>query len=229
MVAEAVEAWGRLDVLVNNAGIQHTALIEDFPHDKWEAVIAINLSAAFYAMQAAIPVMKRKAWGRIINIASAHGLVASAQKAAYVAAKHGLVGLTKTRRHRTGEHRHHLQCDMPWLGPYAIGAKADRDACQGKQSVHRAGAGGASRGKAAHAPVHYAGEDRRPMRVSLLRRCGDHDRRAALDRWWLDRGLSRRKRTPNEHSCHRRSRLHWLSRGRSLAGAGVNRSSASIM
>ena len=96
MVAEAVEAWGRLDVLVNNAGIQHTALIEDFPHDKWEAVIAINLSAAFYAMQAAIPVMKRNAWGRIINIASAHGLVASAQKAAYVAAKHGLVGLTKT-------------------------------------------------------------------------------------------------------------------------------------
>jgi 3-hydroxybutyrate dehydrogenase len=96
MVLQAGEAWGRVDVLVNNAGIQHTAPIEDFPADRWEAVIAINLSAAFYAMQAAIPVMKRGGWGRIINIASAHGLVASAQKAAYVAAKHGLVGLTKT-------------------------------------------------------------------------------------------------------------------------------------
>jgi 3-hydroxybutyrate dehydrogenase len=96
MVAEAEAAWGRVDVLVNNAGIQHTALIEDFPAERWEAVIAINLSAAFYAMQAAIPVMTRGGWGRIINIASAHGLVASAQKAAYVAAKHGLVGLTKT-------------------------------------------------------------------------------------------------------------------------------------
>jgi 3-hydroxybutyrate dehydrogenase len=96
MVGQAERAWGRVDVLVNNAGIQHTALIEDFPHDRWEAVIAINLSAAFYAMQAAIPAMKRGGWGRIINIASAHGLVASAQKAAYVAAKHGLVGLTKT-------------------------------------------------------------------------------------------------------------------------------------
>jgi 3-hydroxybutyrate dehydrogenase len=96
MVGEAERAWGRVDVLVNNAGIQHTAVIEDFPPDRWEAVIAINLSAAFYAMQAAIPVMKRGGWGRIINIASAHGLVASAQKSAYVAAKHGLVGLTKT-------------------------------------------------------------------------------------------------------------------------------------
>jgi 3-hydroxybutyrate dehydrogenase len=96
MVAGAERAWGRVDVLVNNAGIQHTALIEDFPADRWEAVIAINLSAAFYAMQAAIPVMTRGGWGRIINIASAHGLVASAQKSAYVAAKHGLVGLTKS-------------------------------------------------------------------------------------------------------------------------------------
>jgi 3-hydroxybutyrate dehydrogenase len=95
MVGEAERAWGRVDVLVNNAGIQHTALIDDFPPERWEAVIAINLSAAFYAMQAAIPVMKRGGWGRIINIASAHGLVASAQKSAYVAAKHGLVGLTK--------------------------------------------------------------------------------------------------------------------------------------
>ncbi len=89
------EAFGRADILVNNAGIQHTALIEDFPQEKWDAVLAINLSAAFHAMKAAIPDMKQAGWGRIVNIASAHALVGSAQKSAYVAAKHGMVGLTK--------------------------------------------------------------------------------------------------------------------------------------
>ena len=86
---------GALDILVNNAGIQFTAPIEEFPDERWDAVIAINLSAVFHATKAAIPGMKRRGWGRIVNIASAHGLVASAQKAAYVAAKHGVLGLTK--------------------------------------------------------------------------------------------------------------------------------------
>jgi 3-hydroxybutyrate dehydrogenase len=95
MVAETEKAFGAVDILVNNAGIQHVALIEDFPDEKWEQIIAINLSAAFYATKAAVPGMKKRGWGRVINIASAHGLVASAQKAAYVAAKHGIVGLTK--------------------------------------------------------------------------------------------------------------------------------------
>jgi 3-hydroxybutyrate dehydrogenase len=95
MVEAARGELGSVDILVNNAGIQFTAEIEAFPAERWDAVIAINLSAAFHAMQAAIPLMKQAGWGRIINIASAHGLVASAQKAAYVAAKHGLVGLTK--------------------------------------------------------------------------------------------------------------------------------------
>lgn len=95
LVRAAQEQLGGLDVLVNNAGIQHTAPIESFPAERWDTVIAINLSAAFHAMQAAIPRMKAAGWGRIINIASAHGLVASAQKSAYVAAKHGLIGLTK--------------------------------------------------------------------------------------------------------------------------------------
>ena len=95
MVDQARAELGGLDVLVNNAGIQHTAPIDTFPAERWDAVIAINLSAAFHAMQAAIPGMKAAGWGRIINIASAHGLVGSAQKSAYVAAKHGLVGLTK--------------------------------------------------------------------------------------------------------------------------------------
>ena len=95
LVANTREALGALDILVNNAGIQHTATIADFPPEKWHAVIALNLSAPFHCMQAAIPGMVQNGWGRIINIASAHGLVASASKSAYVAAKHGLVGLTK--------------------------------------------------------------------------------------------------------------------------------------
>lgn len=95
MVARAEVELGRVDILVNNAGIQHVATIADFPPDRWDAIIAINLSSAFHAMQAAIPGMKSRGWGRIINIASAHGLVGSAEKSAYVAAKHGIVGLTK--------------------------------------------------------------------------------------------------------------------------------------
>jgi 3-hydroxybutyrate dehydrogenase len=95
MVAEAEAKLGGVHILVNNAGIQFTAPIEEFPIEKWDAIIAINLSAAFHAMHAAIPLMKKAGWGRIINIASAHGLVASPHKAAYVAAKHGIVGLTK--------------------------------------------------------------------------------------------------------------------------------------
>jgi 3-hydroxybutyrate dehydrogenase len=95
MVRQTQAELGSLDILVNNAGIQFTADIADFPVAKWDQIIAINLSGAFYAMKAAIPGMKAKGWGRIINIASAHGLVASPQKAAYVAAKHGIIGLTK--------------------------------------------------------------------------------------------------------------------------------------
>ena len=95
MVAQAEAELGAVDILVNNAGIQHVAPIESFDIAQWDRVIAINLTGAFLAMQAAIPGMKARGWGRIVNIASAHGLVASAQKSAYVAAKHGLVGLTK--------------------------------------------------------------------------------------------------------------------------------------
>jgi 3-hydroxybutyrate dehydrogenase len=95
LIAAAEKDFGSVDILINNAGIQHVAPIEDFPVEKWDAVIAIDLSAAFHSIRAAVPGMKARKWGRIINIASAHGLVASSEKAAYVAAKHGLVGLTK--------------------------------------------------------------------------------------------------------------------------------------
>ncbi len=96
MMKMAESTLGAVDVLVNNAGIQHVAPIEDFPVEKWDAVIAINMVAAFHTIRAAVPGMKRRKWGRIINTASAHSLVASPFKAAYIAAKHGLVGLTKT-------------------------------------------------------------------------------------------------------------------------------------
>ena len=95
LVKQTLAICGRIDILVNNAGIQHVAPVTEFPDDKWDAVIAINLSSAFHTSKIALADMQKRGWGRIINIASAHGLVASANKAAYVAAKHGIVGLTK--------------------------------------------------------------------------------------------------------------------------------------
>ena len=95
LVEYAARRLGGVDILCNNAGIQHTASIERFPPEKWDAIIAINLSSAFHAMRVAVPMMRKKGWGRIVNTASVHGLVASVEKAAYVAAKHGLIGLTK--------------------------------------------------------------------------------------------------------------------------------------
>jgi 3-hydroxybutyrate dehydrogenase len=96
MVESAAAKFGAVDIVVNNAGIQHVAPVDEFPVDKWDAIIAINLSSAFHTIRAALPGMKKKGWGRIVNIASAHALVASPFKSAYVSAKHGLAGLTKT-------------------------------------------------------------------------------------------------------------------------------------
>jgi len=95
MMRQASATFGQVDVLVNNAGIQHVANVEDFPVEKWDAIIAINLSSAFHTTRLAMPAMRAANWGRVINVASAHGLVASAQKSAYVASKHGIVGFTK--------------------------------------------------------------------------------------------------------------------------------------
>ncbi len=104
MVETAEAEMGSVDILVNNAGIQHVAPIEEFPLDKWDSIIAINMSSAFHASRAAIPGMKARGWGRIVNVASAHGLVASPFKSAYVTAKHGVVGLTKTIALETAQH-----------------------------------------------------------------------------------------------------------------------------
>ena len=103
MVRQTVDAFGAVDIMVNNAGIQHVAPIEDFPEERWEAILAINLSSAFHATKLVLPAMRRKGWGRLINVASAHALVASPYKAAYVAAKHGVLGLTKVTALETDE------------------------------------------------------------------------------------------------------------------------------
>ena len=104
MVQKAIERFGAVDVLVNNVGIQHVAPVDEFPLDKWDAIIAINLSSSFHTVRAALPAMKARRWGRIVNIASAHALVASPFKSAYVAAKHGIAGFTKTVALELAEH-----------------------------------------------------------------------------------------------------------------------------
>jgi 3-hydroxybutyrate dehydrogenase len=104
MVQKAIDRFGAVDVLVNNAGIQHVAPVDEFPLDKWDAIIAINLSSSFHTVRAALPAMKARRWGRVVNIASAHALVASPFKSAYVAAKHGIAGFTKTVALEAAEH-----------------------------------------------------------------------------------------------------------------------------
>jgi 3-hydroxybutyrate dehydrogenase len=103
MVEQTLDSFGRLDILVNNAGIQHVAPLQEFPVEKWDAIVAINLSSAFHTTRLALPAMLKNKWGRIINVASAHGLVASPFKSAYVASKHGIVGLTKVTALETAE------------------------------------------------------------------------------------------------------------------------------
>lgn len=103
LVTDAEAAFGKVDILVNNAGIQTVAPVDEFPEDRWELIVSLNLSSNFYTTKAALPGMKKRGWGRIINIASAHGLVASPYKAAYVAAKHGVVGFTKVVALETAE------------------------------------------------------------------------------------------------------------------------------
>ncbi|KQO69279.1 3-hydroxybutyrate dehydrogenase [Methylobacterium sp. Leaf89] len=113
LIRLAEETYGSVDVLVNNAGVQHVSPIEDFPPEKWEQIISLNLSSAFYTMRAAIPGMKQRGWGRIINTASAHSMVASPFKSAYVAAKHGLVGLSKAAALELATHGITVNCISP--------------------------------------------------------------------------------------------------------------------
>jgi 3-hydroxybutyrate dehydrogenase len=139
LVLDAERLFGKVDILVNNAGIQHVSPIEDFPADKWDLVLSINLTSSFHTIRAALPGMKRRNWGRIINIASAHGLVASSNKAAYVAAKHGLVGLTKTVALETATSRITCNAICPgWVLTPLVQKQIDALAFHDRMSVEAA-------------------------------------------------------------------------------------------
>jgi 3-hydroxybutyrate dehydrogenase len=142
MVKACEAQFGALDILVNNAGIQHVANVEDFPAERWDAIIAINLSSAFHTMHHALPGMRARGWGRILNIASAHGLVASAGKSAYVAAKHGIVGLTKAAALETATTGITVNAICPgWvLTPLVqkqVDARAAKDGVDGEEAKRR--------------------------------------------------------------------------------------------
>jgi 3-hydroxybutyrate dehydrogenase len=155
MIRTTEKEFGALDVLVNNAGIQHVANIEDFPIEKWDAIIAINLSTSFHTIRAAIPGMKARKWGRIINIASAHGLVASVQKAAYISA--GLVGLTKVVALEAANNGITCNAICPgWVLTPLIQQQIDTRAKASGKSIREADRIAVR--KAANAPVHEAGE-----------------------------------------------------------------------
>ncbi len=131
LVDAATAALGPPDILVNNAGIQHTCPIERFPRERWDAILAVNLSAAFLAMKAAVPGMRQRGWGRIVNIASVHGLVASVNKAAYLAAKHGLVGLSKGVALETATQGITVNCICPgWTDTAIIQPQIEARAAQ---------------------------------------------------------------------------------------------------
>lgn len=139
LIAAANEALGQVDILVNNAGIQYTSTVEDFPAEKWDAIIAINLSAAFHACQQVLPQMSENGWGRIINIASVHGLVASPKKAAYCAAKHGLVGFNKVIAMEYADQGITANCICPgWTDTPLLNDQIANFAQQNNQTIEEA-------------------------------------------------------------------------------------------
>ena len=200
MMAETFSTFGRLDILVNNAGIQFVAPLQDFPADKWDAILAINLSSAFHTTRLALPHMLENQWGRIINIASAHGLVASPFKSAYVAAKHGIVGLTKATALETAEHGHHLQRDLPWIRLHAAGRSPDRRSSEGPRHPSRAGDSRRAACAAAEQALRYRRGARRADALPRLPRgrldhgCGSAGRRR------LDGALKKHRRIENVRS-----------------------------
>jgi 3-hydroxybutyrate dehydrogenase len=139
MMRAATEQFGGVDIVINNAGIQHVANIEDFPVEKWDAIISINLTSAFHTTRLALPYMKTKNWGRIINIASVHGLVGSAQKSAYVAAKHGIVGFTKVTALETAHSGVTCNAICPgWVLTPLVQKQVDARAAQDNISIEAA-------------------------------------------------------------------------------------------
>ena len=193
MIAKAERDFGSVDILVNNAGIQHVAPVEEFPIEQWDSIIAINLTSAFHTMRAAVPGMKKRKWGRIINICSAHSLRASPFKSAYVSAKHGLAGFTKTVALELAEHGVTSNAISPGLRVDAAGGEADPR--PGQVREHHAGAGQAAGAVApADQPVRHGGAGRGAGGVPGQRGGGLDHRRQLFDRWWLDRAVGGRRR-----------------------------------
>jgi len=179
--------FGRIDVLVNNAGIQHVAPLQEFPVAKWDAILAINLSSAFHTTRLSLPSMIANKWGRIINIASAHGLVGSAYKSAYVAAKHGMLGLTKVTALEVAEQG--ITCNA--ICPGYVYTPLVEAQIEGQAKAHSARAGdsrGAARTTAEQALRHRGGA-RRLCRVPRLGCCSLDHRHIDRRRWRLDRAL----------------------------------------
>ena len=190
MVALGEKTFGSVDILVNNAGIQFVSPVEDFPPEKWEAIIAINLSSAFYGIRAAVPGMKKRGWGRIINTASAHSLVASPFKSAYVSAKHGIAGLTKTVALEVRDLQDHLQLHQPRLCLDPAGRAPDSGDHEGAQHDQGAGHPRRAAGRAADQGVRHVRAGRGASAVPVRRRRRADHRHQPLDRRRLDRGVS---------------------------------------
>ena len=191
MIALGETTFGSVDILVNNAGIQFVSPIEDFPIEKWDAIIAINLSSAFHGIRAVVPGMKKRGWGRIINTASAHSLVASPFKSAYVAAKHGIAGLTKTVALELATYKITVNCISPGLCLDAAGREADPRHHEGAQPHQGAGDQRRAAAGAADQAVRHLRTGRGAGAVSVRRRRQPDHRRQSVDGRRLDRGVGR--------------------------------------
>jgi 3-hydroxybutyrate dehydrogenase len=186
MIEMTAQAFGRLDILVNNAGIQHVAPIEQFPVEKWDLILAINLSSAFHTTRLALAHMRRNRWGRIINIASAHGLVASPFKAAYVAAKHAVIGLTKVVALETAEEG--ITCNAVCPG-YVFTPLVEAQ-IDGQAKAHNLPRDRVVREVSAEQAFCDGRGDGRHRRLPGQRGRGLHHRRRLAGRWWLDGPLT---------------------------------------
>ena len=190
MMGSAIEQFGAVDILVNNAGIQFVAPIDEFPVAKWNAILALNLTASFHTIRLALPAMKAKKWGRIINIASAHALVASPYKSAYVAAKHGIAGLTKTVALEVATHGITMNAICPGYVWTPLVEKQIPDTAKARGLDRGAGDQRRAAPRAADQGLRPGFRSRRARRVSREQRCGIGHRGDHSDRRRLDRAIA---------------------------------------
>ena len=195
MIADAQSKMGSLDILVNNAGIQFVAPIEDFPPEKWDAIIAINLTAAFHAIRAAVPGMKAQKWGRIINTASAHSLVASPFKSAYVSAKHGLAGLTKTVALELATFGVTANCISPGYVWTPLVERQIPDTMKARNMTREQVINDVMLAAQPTKQVRHRRSGRRARGLSVLGRGGADHRRQSVDRRRMDRRMRLAVRT----------------------------------